>query len=109
MATPTRKLKYEEVCWSLSHSSLAVHCVGVSAFCFSIVSVLGLIAISTTHCTVHHTSANVGMSLNGMPVWARAMYPYHVKGTDMVGRSVDARVPIDHTSVGLAQARPNNT
>ena len=25
-----------------------------------------------------------------------------------VGRSVDARGPVDHTSVGLAQARPNN-
>ena len=24
-----------------------------------------------------------------------------------VGRSVDARVPLDHASVGLAQARPN--
>ena len=25
-----------------------------------------------------------------------------------VGRSVDARGPVDHDSVGLAQARPNN-
>ena len=26
-----------------------------------------------------------------------------------VGPSVDARGPVDHDSVGLAQARPNNT
>ena len=38
----------------VSHSSLAVCCVGVSAFRFPIVSILGLIAITTTHCTVHH-------------------------------------------------------
>ena len=67
-----KKRTYEEVCWSLSHSSLAVHCVGVSVFHFPIVSVLGIIAITTTHCTVHH----------------HATYPYHVNGTDMVDRSV---------------------
>ena len=27
--------------------------------------------------------------------------------TRSVGRSVNARVPVDHASVGLAQARPN--
>ena len=51
-----------------------------------------------------------------MVAWARAIYQYHVNGTDMVGRSigrlvgrsVDARGPVDHTSVGLTQARPNN-
>ena len=53
MAAPTRKRKYEEVRWSLSRSSLAVRCAGVSAFRFPIVSVLSLVAISTTHCTVH--------------------------------------------------------
>ena len=42
-----------------------------------------------------------------MVAWARATYQYHVNGTDTVGRSVDARGPIDHTSMGLAQARPN--
>ena len=45
---------YEEVRWSLSRSSLAVRCAGVSAFRFPIVGVLGLVAITTTHCTVHH-------------------------------------------------------
>ena len=63
--TPTRKRKYEEVCWSLSRSSLTVCCAGVSAFCFPIVGVLSLVAISTTHCTVHMSSAwrrgSVGM------------------------------------------------
>ena len=53
MATPTWKRKYEEVRWSLSRSSLAVRCAGVSAFRFPIVGVLSPVAISTTHCTVH--------------------------------------------------------
>ena len=47
-----------------------------------------------------------------MVAWARTIYQYHVNGTDTVGRSVgqsvDARVPVDHASVGLTQARPNN-
>ena len=47
MVTPTRKRKYEEVRWSLSRSSLAVRCAGVSAFRFPIVGVLSLVAIST--------------------------------------------------------------
>ena len=45
----------------------------------------------------------------GLAAWARATYQYHVNGTDTVGRSVDARTPVDHDSVGLAQARPNYT
>ena len=49
-----KKRKNEEVWWSPSHSSLAVRCAGVSAFCFPIVGVLSLIAITTTHCTIHH-------------------------------------------------------
>ena len=32
---------------------------------------------------------------------------YHMNGTDTVGRSVDAHVPVDHASMGLAQACPN--
>ena len=47
----------------------------------------------------------------GLAAWARATYQYHVNGTDTVGRSVgrlvDVRGPVDHDSVGLAQARPN--
>ena len=55
----------------------------------------------------------------GLAAWARATFQYHVNGTDTVGRlvgrsvdrpvgrSVDARAPVDHDSVGLAQARPN--
>ena len=39
-------------------------------------------------------------------VWARAIYQYHVNGMNTVGRSVDARGPVDHASVGLAQAHP---
>ena len=46
-----------------------------------------------------------------MVAWARATYQYYVNGTDTVGQSVgqsvNARGPIDHASVGLAQARPN--
>ena len=51
----------------------------------------------------------------GLAAWACAMYQYHVNGTDMVGRSVGRSVslsvyahgPVDHDSVGLAEARPN--
>ena len=43
-----------------------------------------------------------------MVSWGRAIYQYHVNGTDTVGRSVDAHGPVDHASVGLAQARPNH-
>ena len=103
MATPTRKRKYEEVRWSLSRSSLAVRCAGVSAFRFPIVGVLSLVAISTTHCTVHMSDMSVR---RGLAAWARATYQYHVNGTDTVGRSVgrsvDARAPVDHDSVGRA-------
>ena len=107
--TPTRKRKYEEVRWSLAHSSLAVRCAGVSAFCFPIVGVLGLVAITTMHCTVHMTvPCRTVAWQRGMVAWARAIYQYHVNGTNTVGQSVDARGPIDHASVGLAQARPNN-
>ena len=48
----------------------------------------------------------------GVVVWACAIHQYHVNGTNTVSRlvswSVDARGPVNHTSVGLAQARPNN-
>ena len=84
MATPTRKRKYQEVRWSLSRSSLTVHCAGVSAFRFPIVGVLSLVAISTTHCTVHMSVA----WRHHVVAWARATYQYHVNGTDTVGRSV---------------------
>ena len=51
----------------------------------------------------------------GVAAWARATYQYHVNGMDtvgwsvgrLVGQSVDVRGPVDHDSVGLAQARPN--
>ena len=46
------------------------------------------------------------MALCGMPAWACITHSYH---TDTVSWSVDACVPVDHTSVGLAQARPNKT
>ena len=102
MVIPTRKCKYQEVRWSLSHSSLAVRCAGVSAFRFPIVGVLSLVAISTTHCTVH---MSVAWQLGSV-----GTYQYHVNGTDTVGRSVyrsvgrsvDARAPVDHDSVGRA-------
>ena len=66
MATPTRKRKYEEVRWSLSRSSLAVRCAGVSAFRFPIVGVLSLVAISTTHCTVHMSDMSVALRLGSV-------------------------------------------
>ena len=102
MVTPTRKRKYEEVRWSLSRSSLAVRCAGVSAFRFPVVNVLSLVAVTTTHCTVHMSMA----WRRCVVAWARATYQYHVNGTDTVSRSVgwsvDAHGPVDHTSVRLA-------
>ena len=72
------------------------------------------------HCSpCAHTSASMAWPYS-MPAWACATYPYHVNGTDMVGRSdersvgrtdgqsVDACVPVDHASVGFAHARPKN-
>ena len=50
----------------VSHSSLAVCCVGVSAFRFPIVSILGLIAITTTHCTVHHHAHTWALVWHGL-------------------------------------------
>ena len=50
----------------LSRSSLAVRCVGVSAFCFPIVGVLSLVAISTTHCTVHMSDMSVAWRLGSV-------------------------------------------
>ena len=57
MATPTGKHKYEEVCWSLSRSSLTVCCTGISAFRFPIVDVLSLVAITST---MHMSMACLG-------------------------------------------------
>ena len=111
MATPTRKRKFEEVRWSLSRSSLAVRCAGVSAFRFPIVGVLSLVAISTTHCTVHMSDMSVAWRLGSVGtcnVSVSREWDGHGRSVDRsVGRSVDARGPVDHDSVGLAQARPN--
>ena len=103
MATLTRKHKYEELHWSLSHSSL----------CFSFPHhrcSLGLVAITTlTHCTVH-------MAWRGMvwKPWRGSIGTCNVLVScewyghgRLVGWSVDACVPVDHISVGLTQARPN--
>ena len=104
MATLTRKRKYEEVRWSLSHSSLAVCCTGVSAFRFPIVGVLSLVAITTIHCTVHMSVAWWRGSVGTCNLSVSREWDGHGR---MVSRSVNVCGPIDHTSVGLAQARPN--
>ena len=91
-------------------SLFVIRCAGVSAFCFPIVGVLGLTAVTTMHCTVHHHVHTRALAWHGL-TWraqrgARPTYPYHVNIVSRsVGRSVDARVPIDHASVGFAQAR----
>ena len=109
MATPTRKRKYEEVRLSLSRSSLAVPCAGVSAFRFPIVGVLSLVAISTTHCTVHMLDMSVRLgSVGTCNVSVSREWDGHGRSVGWSpGRSVDARAPVDHDSVGLTQARPN--
>ena len=80
---------WREVRWSLSRSSLTVHCVGVSAFRFHIVSVFSLVAITTMHCTVHDMSV---AWQRRVVAWARATYQYHVNGMDTVGQSVGRSV-----------------
>ena len=92
MATPTRKRKYEEVRWSLARSSLAVRCAGVSAFCFPIVGVLSLVAITTTHCTVHMTVAWWRGSMGTCNLSVSREWDGHGQS---VSRSVDARDPVD--------------
>ena len=96
----------------LSCSSLTVCCAGVSAFRFPIVSILGLIAITTAHCTVHHHARTRVLVWHGL-IWRTSMGTCNVSVSrewDGHSRSVswmvDARVPVDHTSVGLIQARP---
>ena len=64
--TPTRKRKYEDVRWSLSRSSLAVRCAGVSGFRFPIVGVVSLVAISTMHCTVHMSDMSIAWQLGSV-------------------------------------------
>ena len=93
----------------LSRSSFRVDCAGVSAFRFPIVRVLGLIAIITTHCTVHHHARTRAQVWHGLTACQHG----HVQRIlscewDGHGRSVNARVPIDHASVGFAQACPKN-
>ena len=100
MATPKRKRKYEEVRWSLARSSLAVRCACVSAFRFPIASVLSLVAITTTHCTVHMSVAWRHGSVGTCNLSVSREWDGH-------GQSVDVRGPVDYASVGLAQARPN--
>ena len=104
MATPTRKRKYEEVWWSISRSSLAVHCTGLSAFCFPIVGVLSLVAIITTHCTVHMSVAwrcgNIGTcNVSVSHEWDGHNWSVGWSAGLLVDRSVDAHVLVDHVSV----------
>ena len=90
IATPTRKRKYEEVHWSLSRSSL--RCAGVSAFRFPIVGVLSLVAISTTHCTVHMSDMSVALRLGSVGtcnVSASREWDGHGRSVGrLIGRSV---------------------
>ena len=112
MATSTRKRKYEEVRWSLFRSSLAVRCTGVSAFCFPIVSVLSLVAISTTHSTVHMLDMSVAWQLGSVRghvqhisiTWmgrTRSVGQSLGRSRLSVGRSVDARGPVDHDNTAI--------
>ena len=104
MATPTRNRKYEEVRWSLALSSLTVRCVGVSAFRFPIIGVLSFVAITTAHCAVDMSVAWRRGSVGTCNLSVSREWDGHGQS---VGRSVNACGPIDHTSMGLAQAHPN--
>ena len=101
MATLTRKRKYEEVRWSLSHSSLAVRCAGISAFRFPIIDVLSLVATYhdyTLHCSHERGMAAPRGSVGTCNISVSHEWDGHGRS---VGRLVDARGPIDHASVGL--------
>ena len=116
-ATSTWNRKYEEVRWSLFHSSFAFCCAVLShcrySWCYSYHHY-------ALHCSPPHVHASTSMAwpmaLYGMPAWAHATYLYNVNWTDTVGQLdgqsvgqlVNACGPVDHTSVGLAQSRPNN-
>ena len=107
MATPTRKRKYE------GFAGLSL--VPASQF----VARVSLLSLShrrrSQSCSYLHYAVQcshvVRVWHGGLAAWARATFQYHVNGTDTVGRSVgrsvDARAPVDHDSVGLAQVRPN--
>ena len=76
----------------LSCSSLAVRCAGVSAFRFPIVGVLSLVAISTTHRTVHMSDMSVAWRLGSVctcNVSVSREWDGHGRS---VGRSVDRPV-----------------
>ena len=68
-------------------------------------SAFSVFLVATTTSTALFTS--VAWQRGSVAAWTRATYQYHVNGTDTVGRSVDARGPVDYDSVGLTQARPN--
>ena len=67
----------------------------------------------TLHCSppCAHTSACVAWPHMACPAWGTCnvfvLHEYGLSVGRLVGRSVDARVPVDHASVGLAQACPN--
>ena len=66
------------------------------------------------HCTVHMTVPCRGMAVQCGSVGtcnlsvSREWDGHGWLVGRSVGRSVDARGPVDHASVGLAQARPNH-
>ena len=78
--------------WSLSRSSLAVRCAGVSAFRFPIVGVLSLVAISTTHCTVHMSDMSVARRLGSVGTCNVSVSREWGRTCRSVGRSIGRSV-----------------
>ena len=76
----------------------------VSAFRLPIVGVLGLVTITTTTLSTVHNHAHD----HGMACSVGTCNVSVSRDWDGQGRSVEARVPVDHASVGLAQARLND-
>ena len=101
MATLTRKCKYKEFCWFFSRFSLAVCCVGFSAFHFPIVGVLGIVAITTTHYTLHHHTHECGMAWHRRHVQRISIMWHGRLAGWLVGRCTCSRRP------RLTQAYPN--
>ena len=81
-------------------------------------SLCGCLCFSLSHrwrsqsCSYLHYALHCSHEWHGsVAAWQRGHVQRIMNGTDMVGRSVgwsvNARGPVDHDSVGLAQARPN--
>ena len=111
MVTLARKCKYEEVHWSLSHSSFAVRSLVCGCLCFSLSHRQHSRSCSYHHYALHcsHERGIVSSTLSWGSVGGLAWQLRHMRVQCICitwmgwTRSV---VPVDHTSVWLTRAHP---